>query len=810
VLRALNTQARDDRDAGFTLIEILVAMVLMAIVMSSLAVFFIGAQSSSAELRLRQNATVVADQAMDKVHSIETDKLLYNRDKTSSDAQWAAPVVGVDLSGMSELWDTTTVPTPSAGTGTNATVTPLPTVPQVSTVNKTNYSVSTYIGRCWIPRGGGSCTLVPTADPVQMDRVIVAVNWTDTGNTCPLNTCAYVIASLISPTSDPTFNVNQVLIDTTPPSTPTLGSCAPTGSFPDVAIKLNAWSPSTDASGVARYDIYRGTSSTFSLMTKVGTSTTPADFTDSGLTPGLIPGTTYYYAVVALDTVGNQSGPQVPVGTVTNPQQPPLTSCTTAPDTFAPSAPGAPTASTPTTNGMVVTWPAGSDEYQVGGYELFRQGVTAPIATTGATTLTFTDSGLLPWTNYQYYVKTVDTAGNVSAASPLSTAVRTLDSTPPTTPASLVATPKPWPALEIDLDWADSTDNVAVTGYNIWRSPDGTTWAQIGTSTTSNYADTTVATSKTYYYKVLAYDAVPNLSGYSNVASASTPDTTPPSNPTGLAAPTKTPTTLGLTWTASTDNVGVTGYYVYRNGGTTPVGTVAGTSFTDTGLTQLTGYTYTVKAFDAAGNVSLASTILSTSTTDGLPPTSPTLSSSSKTMTTVTLNWTTATDNVGVTGYAIYRNGGTTPIATTLGTVFTYVDNAPLSPNTTYTYTVKAYDAAGNYSAASNTLSVTTVADTTAPATVTGVKGTATGLRAVLISWNTDTDNVAVAGYKVYWNGVLGATVLAPNVSVPFTGLVNSSTNTIVVYAYDTSNNLSAASATLTCNVSSSGTVTCP
>src|SRR4051794_10945935 len=79
VLHALRSRARDDREAGFTLIEILVAMVLMAIVMSSLAVFFIGAQRSSSALRLRQNATIVADQAMDHVHSLPVAKLVTNR-----------------------------------------------------------------------------------------------------------------------------------------------------------------------------------------------------------------------------------------------------------------------------------------------------------------------------------------------------------------------------------------------------------------------------------------------------------------------------------------------------------------------------------------------------------------------------------------------------------------------------------------------------------------------------------------------------------------------------------------------------------
>lgn len=91
-------------------------------------------------------------------------------------------------------------------------------------------------------------------------------------------------------------------------------------------------------------------------------------------------------------------------------------------------------------------------------------------------------------------------------------------------------------------------------------------------------------------------------------------DTQAPTAPTGLTSPSKTSTTVNLSWTASTDNVGVTGYDVYR-GGTTLVGSTTGaTSLTATGLTANTAYSFTVKAKDAAGNVSAASNALSVTT----------------------------------------------------------------------------------------------------------------------------------------------------------------------------------------------------
>ncbi|MGW2386307.1 glycoside hydrolase family 6 protein [Streptomyces sp. NPDC001658] len=93
-------------------------------------------------------------------------------------------------------------------------------------------------------------------------------------------------------------------------------------------------------------------------------------------------------------------------------------------------------------------------------------------------------------------------------------------------------------------------------------------------------------------------------------------DTTAPTAPTGLQATAKTASSVSLSWTAATDNVGVSGYDVYRNG--TRVGSpAAGTTYTDTGLSAATAYSYTVRARDAAGNVSPASAALSVTTETG-------------------------------------------------------------------------------------------------------------------------------------------------------------------------------------------------
>ncbi|MEW2811219.1 endo alpha-1,4 polygalactosaminidase [Streptomyces massasporeus] len=92
-------------------------------------------------------------------------------------------------------------------------------------------------------------------------------------------------------------------------------------------------------------------------------------------------------------------------------------------------------------------------------------------------------------------------------------------------------------------------------------------------------------------------------------------DTQAPSAPTGLTATGSTGSSVSLSWSASTDNVGVAGYDVFRNGG--KVGTTTGRTYTDTGLAAATTYQYQVKARDAAGNVSGGSNTVSKATLSG-------------------------------------------------------------------------------------------------------------------------------------------------------------------------------------------------
>ena len=171
-----------------------------------------------------------------------------------------------------------------------------------------------------------------------------------------------------------------------------------------------------------------------------------------------------------------------------------------------------------------------------------------------------------------------------------------------------------------------------------------------------------------FYSNVDAWNSFGLSSFSANNSSGS--DTTPPSTPANLAATAVSSSQINLAWTASTDNVAVTGYKVFRNG--TQVGTATTNSYSDTGLTASTAYSYTVSAYDAAGNNSAQSSSASATTLP--PPPTVVLSASPQSIGTgdsSTLSWT-STNATSCTGTG-FSTGGTTsgsavvtPAATTV------------------------------------------------------------------------------------------------------------------------------------------------
>ncbi|MDT5037011.1 MAG: hypothetical protein QOE03_2196, partial [Micromonosporaceae bacterium] len=190
-------------DAGFTLIEVLVSLVLIGIALTAFTTFFITMISATNGQSTRQAAVQLADGSMEQVRALKGSAVTAGRDQQSSQAQWAAPLavatVSRYLAGMTVAWDST------AANGAGATAT-LPTVPTTVTVNGVTFSRSWSIGNCWRPPGDDNEACLSSSIPgsTAYFRVIGAVSWTD--GSCPTSACSYVTSTLVSSAaSEPLF-----------------------------------------------------------------------------------------------------------------------------------------------------------------------------------------------------------------------------------------------------------------------------------------------------------------------------------------------------------------------------------------------------------------------------------------------------------------------------------------------------------------------------------------------------------------------------------------------------------------------------
>ncbi|MEZ4839335.1 reprolysin-like metallopeptidase [Flavobacterium sp.] len=329
-------------------------------------------------------------------------------------------------------------------------------------------------------------------------------------------------------------------------------------------------------------------------------------------------------------------------------------------DTVAPTAPTLSAAGTTSTS-TNLSWSGATDNVGVTGYDVYRGGVLIGSTTTATT---FAATGLTPSTTYTFNVRAKDAAGNVSANSN-TVSVTTLAAglTYCTSQGNSVADEYigrvqigtidnatggvtgyvDYTSLSTDLTKGSSatiiitptwTGTTYSEGYAVFidYNQDGdftdageTVWSLAATTSTpvsGNFTiPTTAATGPTRMRVSMKYNGIPTacetfsygqVEDYTVNLIVGTTDTTAPSAPTNLAASGTTQTTTNLTWNASTDNVGVTGYDVYS--GTTLLGTVATNSAGITGLTASTTYTFSVRAKDAAGNISSSSNVVNVTT----------------------------------------------------------------------------------------------------------------------------------------------------------------------------------------------------
>lgn len=270
------------------------------------------------------------------------------------------------------------------------------------------------------------------------------------------------------------------------------------------------------------------------------------------------------------------------------------------PDVTPPTVPTALNFTNIAQNSLTLNWTASTDIGGTGvqGYKIFRNGVQ--VGTSGVSP-TFNDSGLTAGTLYNYTVSAFDfaTPANNSAQS-ASAPATTLPIVPvaPSVPTGLAASNIL--TTSMDLSWNPSTSNgTGVGGYRLYR--DGVQIADVA-SPGLTFHDTGLAQWTTYNYQVSAYDTLgPVESNKSSAITPQTDDNQAPSVPTGLAVSAPTTTTLQLDWNVSTDPVpgsGLGGYFVYRGGVSIAQIIAPAHTYTDTGLSPSTLYSYQVAAYD--------------------------------------------------------------------------------------------------------------------------------------------------------------------------------------------------------------------
>ena len=317
------------------------------------------------------------------------------------------------------------------------------------------------------------------------------------------------------------------------------------------------------------------------------------------------------FTVVAYDLAGNRSDRKISTKDEVPPDAPEKLEQTGATDST-----------------VTLLWAPGTDNMGVAGYNIYRDGVELTRLTGEATTYTVT--GLEQGKSYVFSVKTRDNAGNLSETAATVTASTLALTLTPTlenplmvdkyhdgkkAPVSFTVTApegsKFTPTIQsakMYYQKADSADKI-----------DADAWKEISLTASENTASGSWDISGEIngylpmgdyqvYFKAEYAEGLYLKSAYQTVTLKR--DDVAPEAPTNVQGTKNTTTTITLTWDAATDNVGVTEYEIYRNneqGVAEKVGTCETNQYTDTGLTSGQTYTYTIKAKDAAGNLSKAS-----------------------------------------------------------------------------------------------------------------------------------------------------------------------------------------------------------
>lgn len=545
----------------------------------------------------------------------------------------------------------------------------------------------------------------------------------------------YVVTASDAAGNESAYSVeaDAVSKDNMPLVTPGSVSAADTPNDDGTSIDVS-WAGVADA---ASYTILRATGTDdLAVLAEGVTTLTHADTT-------VTRGVTYRYAVEAVDEDGNASAPSAEVTAVGKdniaPSAPSMTSCNGG-DTLA-----------------SLTWTTSADNGGVSGYEVWmKEGISGTwVKQADNDTTAYTKDGLVNGMTYFFKVRAFDGDGNLSSFSgelyatpvtllmPAST-IRVEDND------SRVVYTSSWTVWGPDPLYSGGTTRYSVaTGAraSLTFSGTGLSLKAIGAerenrgmakiyvdgvyvTTIDMYSPTGVYAHTMFDTGVLAdgqHTLTVEVAGTKNVASNNVlididcfdvrgqfPNTAPPAAPAGVSATDASGAqgpAVGVAWTANTE-VDLASYKIYRStvsgGPYALVGQVLApnTTFADSSADYGTTYYYKVTAIDTAANESAGSAQVSAVPLEHVPPTPPTVSVTGHGDGMVSLAWSGATDNVGVTGYDVWMKQSVSGTwAKQADVTDAAYSKSGLVNGMTYYFKVRARDAVGNFSDYSNEVS---------------------------------------------------------------------------------------------------------
>src|SRR2546427_2590199 len=353
-----------------------------------------------------------------------------------------------------------------------------------------------------------------------------------------------------------------------------------------------AWDPNTETD-LSGYKLYYGPASgSYPSSVDVGNLTS---YTLSGLLEGRI----YYFAVTAYNLSLGESGFSNEVNKAIADVTPPTVSIT------------APTTGATVSGSAVMVSASASDNVGVAGVQFKMDGVNLGAEVTLAPYSVSWNTTLATSGTHSLTAVARDAAGNTATSAAVS---MTVDNTPPLISTVSSSSISSSGAL---ITWATNQASDSQSEYGLTTGYGSSTPLNSSLLTAHAVTLTGLLASNTYHYRVKSRDAAGNLAtsaDFTLTTLIAVPDITPPSVPTNLSASAMSSLQMNLSWTASTDNVGVAGYTIYRGG--SQIATTSLTSYSDTGLSPSTAYAYTVAAYDAAGNVSVQAAPASAVTLD--------------------------------------------------------------------------------------------------------------------------------------------------------------------------------------------------